>query len=88
MDGDNLKLKYIMKKSIRIQMRQCRVVLYSWYKSLNNAMVFILEGSTNGIQIKLIRDNQSIATSKVELYDGNNSATGATKFYLSIDFDI
>ena len=28
-------------------------------------MVFILEGSTNGIQIKLIRDNQSIATSKV-----------------------
>ena len=51
-------------------------------------MVFILEGSTNGIQIKLIRDNQSIATSKVELYDGNNSATGATKFYLSIDFDI
>ena len=49
MDGDNLKLKYIMKKSIRIQMRQCRVV---------------------------------------ELYDGNNSATGATKFYLSIDFDI
>lgn len=51
-------------------------------------MVFILEGSTNGIQIKLIRDNQSIATSKVELCDGNNSATGATKFYLSIDFDI
>ena len=51
-------------------------------------MVFILEGSTNGIQIKLIRDNQSIATSKVELYDGNNSATGATKFYFSIDFDI
>ncbi len=45
-------------------------------------MVFILEGSTNGIQIKHIRDNQSIATSKVELYDGNNSATGATKFYL------
>ena len=36
-------------------------------------MVFILEGSTNGIQIKLIRDNQSIATSKVELYDGNNN---------------
>lgn len=29
-----------------------------------------------------------IATSKIELYDGNNSATGATKFYLSIDFDI
>ena len=29
MDGDNLKLKYIIKKSIRIQMRQCRVVLYS-----------------------------------------------------------
>lgn len=26
MDGDNLKLKYIIKKSIRIQMRQCRVV--------------------------------------------------------------
>ena len=51
-------------------------------------MVFILEGSTNGIQIKLIRDNQSIATSKVELYDGNNSATGATKYYLGIDFDI
>lgn len=48
-------------------------------------MVFILEGSTNGIQIKHIRDNQSIATSKVELYDGNNSAT---KFYLGIDFDI
>ena len=48
-------------------------------------MVFILEGSTNGIQIKHIRDN---ATSKVELYDGNNSATGATKFYLGIDFDI
>ena len=47
-------------------------------------MVFILEGSTNGIQIK----HQSIATSKVELYDGNNSATGATKFYLGIDFDI
>lgn len=23
MDGDNLKLKYIIKKSIRIQMRQC-----------------------------------------------------------------
>ena len=46
-------------------------------------MVFILEGSTNGIQIKHIRDNQSI-----ELYDGNNSATGATKFYLGIDFDI
>ena len=45
-------------------------------------------GSTNGIQIKHIRDNQSIATSKVELYDGNNSATGATKFYLGIDFDI
>ena len=51
-------------------------------------MVFILEGSTNGIQIKHIRDNQSIATSKVELYDGNNSATGATKFYLGIYFDI
>ena len=48
-------------------------------------MVFILEGSTNGIQIKHIRDNQSIATSMVE---GNNSATGATKFYLGIDFDI
>ena len=27
MDGDNLKLKYIIKKSIRIQMRQCRVFL-------------------------------------------------------------
>ena len=37
-------------------------------------------GGANDIQIKLIRDNQSIAISKVELYDGNdNGATGATK---------
>ena len=51
-------------------------------------MVFILAGRTKGIQIKQIRDNHSMATSKVALYDGNNSATGATKFYLGIDFDI
>ena len=83
-----MKLKYIIKEvySYTNETVQSSSILVVQIIVKRNGVY--IGGSTNGIQIKHIRDNQSIATSKVELYDGNNSATGATKFYLGIDFDI